>query len=55
MKLSNIVIGAIATLPATCLAFAPSNPIATVGKVSPKFSNIDTTRIFMSEEDDVSS
>jgi hypothetical protein len=52
MKLSNIVIGAIATLPATCLAFAPSNSMVTVGKVSPKFSNLDTTSLFMSDEDD---
>ena len=50
MKLNNIVIAAIATIPASCVAFAPSNSMATMGKVSPTFANVDTTRLFMAEE-----
>jgi hypothetical protein len=53
MKLTNIVIAAIATIPATCVAFAPSNSMATMNKISSdKFSTIDTTRLFMADNDD---
>lgn len=51
MKLNNIVIAAIATIPASCVAFAPSNSMATMGKVVPTFANVDTTRLFMADED----
>lgn len=52
MKLTNIVIGAIATLPATCLAFAPSNSMATMRQVSSKFSTSDTTRLFAADDEE---
>mmetsp|Transcript_9855 Transcript_9855/g.14692 ORF Transcript_9855/g.14692 Transcript_9855/m.14692 type:complete len:295 (-) Transcript_9855:118-1002(-) len=63
MKITNIVIAAIATIPASCLAFAPSTSMtgtsSTVGRrthddVNKKYSTIDTTRtrIFMADNDD---
>jgi hypothetical protein len=51
MKITNIVIAAIATIPSACVAFAPSSNFATIGKVAaPKFS--EQSRLFA--EDDVS-
>lgn len=51
MKLNNIVIGAIATIPATCFAFAPSNRVVTIGRIAPKVSNLDSTRLFAENDD----
>lgn len=50
MKITNIVIAAIATIPSACVAFAPSSNFATIGRVAaPKFS--EQSRLFAEDDD----
>lgn len=50
MKLSHVLY--IAILSVTCDAFAPSSSIATISQANAKFSNIESTPLFMSDEDE---
>lgn len=50
MKLSHVL--SIAILSVTCDAFAPSSSIATISQANAKFSNIESTPLFMSDEDE---
>lgn len=51
MKLNNIIVSVLATLPATCIAFAPSKSMVNKANALPKYLNIDSSRLFMSEDD----
>lgn len=50
MKITNTVIALVATFSSSCVAFAPSNSLASMNRVTPKFANTDTTRLFMADD-----